>query len=390
MNLIFRNILAGIGSFPLIISFIIGMSIASGINTHYILIPIIITNIIGTILNPKDNTFYQLPVGLMVLLLSILYDQTLDLSEPNLGSAIMLIIPGIVFVALSFIPVKFSLVPVSTVVTVSLGIGIIIVLKQLPHAFGVDPIEQFKTLSAMNWIQFFLALLIPMLALIGNRYYKHEQILLLSFITISLLAFFIPVELHLYELEQFHVEQVIIQNWSINFIELKSALTNGIVISVILLCYFWGDLSAISRHGISNETSIKKSLRTVGLGNLIGSLFGVIPTNVSLIETTVISENKGNNKITLYTIIVLLSICVFVRVPSFTFPLFPIAGLIIYIGVRLIFHSFRILKGKDTVNYIIGVLGCVIILFLDYMYGFVFSLVCGLIYEAVTRKKATQ
>lgn len=390
MNLTVRNILAGLGSFPIVISLILGMSMASGINAHFILIPVIVTNIVGTLLNSKDHVFYQLPVGLVAMFALILHDNELNLAEPNLGSLVMLLIPSVLFTVLSFIPTKLNLIPVSAIVTVSLGIGIVLILKQLPSAFGIETFEHLKSLVAINWLQFGLALAIPAFALIGNHYFKNYQILLAAFLSISFLAYFLPVENRHFQLGQLHADQFIIKIWSISSIELKSALTNGITLFVLLLCYFWGDFSAISKYGIAKEINIKKSLRTVGLGNMIGSFFGLVPANISLIESTTIHENKGNNRTTIYTLIVLLSICVFIRIPSFHFPLFPIAGLMIYIAVRLISYSFKLLKGENIIIYIIGILGAIILLFLDYVSGFIFSLICGLIYNAFTNKSTTK
>jgi len=54
----------------------------------------------------------------------------------------------------------------------------------------------------------------------------------------------------------------------------------------------------------------------------------------------------------------------------------------------LISYSIKLLRGEGVAVYVIGILGVVIILFFDYIYRFLFSLICGLIYNAVVNKSA--
>ncbi|MEM6801702.1 MAG: SulP family inorganic anion transporter [Bacteroidota bacterium] len=383
-----RNILAGLATFPVVISLTLGITIASGINPHFILLPIVITNILGTFFHPKSNAFYQIPVGLVVVFFVINTGSEISLDEPNLASMAMLMVPGLVFTLVSFLPYKFKLIPKSTIIAVSLGIGIFIILKQVFLIFGINQVGKPVALNPINILQFALCLVIPAFAFIGKRYLNQTQALAAAFFAISFLAFFLPIEYPLHKFEQFHLSQYIIQDWSISSLELKTALAQGFSITILMLCSFWGDFSPLAHYKISQDIEIKQSLRTVGIGNLLGSFFGLMPTNISLIESTTLAENKGNHRLASYILILLFAICAGVGFPNFPFPLFPISGVLIYIGIKLSIHAISLIKKEKAPVYLIGIAGALLLIFVDYLSGFSFALIAGIIHDILMAGKS--
>lgn len=387
MNHILKNTIAGLVTFPVFIALTLGIALSSGINPHFLLLPVLITNIIAAFIHPKSPALYQIPVGLVVIFFSLNVDSEIRLDEPNPASMVMLMVPGLIFSLLSFLPIKYKLIPNSTVIAVSLGIGLFIILKQIPYAFGLNSMRELGAIKTMNALQFALALLIPILAYLGKRYFSQVQNLAAAFFAISFLAFLLPIEYPLHKLNQFHVSQFMIQDWSISSLELKHALKQGFSISILMLCSFWGYFSSFSKQKISPQIDIKQSMKTLGIGNILGSFMGLMPTNFALIESTTLAENKGKHKIGSYILILLLAICVFIDLPNFHFPQFPVAGVIIYIGTRLISQAVVLIKEEKVISYLIGMLGALIIILIDYLSGFLFALIAGLVYEIFTEEK---
>lgn len=394
MNHLLKNLLAGFASFPVILVLILGISIASGVEPKFAVVSIITTNIVGLILHRENAVFYNISASLAVVFLSISIE--MEIFELSLRTFLIISIPGALFLLLSFIPIQMGLVPKSVISAISMGLGIVLILKQLPNAFGSTDLDIstpewfFSSESLPNWTQLLLALLIPISVIIGNRVLKANYILIIAFIFTTSIAYFLPFEMQSHEIGRLQLSNFLISDWNIYSEQIIQILTSGITIFIISICLFWGNISVISSYGITPEKNLKRSLRAIGVGNLVSSLFSFVPSNIALVESNTIAENKGTNWISVLTIISLLIICLVFPIPEVHFPLWPIAGVLIYVGIRLIKHSFQILKGQTVFFYVISILGAILLLMIDYLSAFIVTLILSLVYEKLIAKGKKQ
>ena len=139
---------------------------------------------------------------------------------------------------------------------------------------------------------------------------------------------------------------------------------------------------------------IRDSLLTVGIGNLVGGIFGIMPVNVSLVETVSIRSLGGYNWLSKLPIIIVLLYVAIIGLPDINVPLFAFSGVLIYLGCLLIIQSWNILKELLHIDYVFIFLIGLIILLQDLTTGFIVAMLyAGIVYllnVGIKRKEKSQ
>lgn len=390
------NIFSGLGSLPVILFFIIGVGLASGVNLHFLLIGIIITNVLNISFNKEGVEFYSLSPSLGVILLSLFGS---SFSEPSVTSVITFMIPALLFVLVSYIPFDFHKIPLNISPTILLSIGLLIVLKQIPHAFVFNSIEfpEFRQekntfqeliyfytqIDIYHWLHFLSVVSIVILLFIGKRYFKKFNIVLIIFSFAVLVSYLLPSFKELIQISslQIHFNHIFFEDFK--SINIYQAIKNGFIIFFILLFITIGNYSALESFNITKAKNFKKSIRLNGFSNMFTAILGFFPANVSLVDSVILNHNKEGNRISIITIIMSLIIIAIVDIPDFYFPLFIVSSLLIYIGLTMIRCSITILRNQPVSIKIISYVGVLITMFMNYTYGIIFALALGLVVHKV-------
>lgn len=396
MSDILKPILAGVTAIPFILIFTIGIGLASGINPHFILLSVILTNIVGIFFNQNSSTFFNIGPGLVIIF--FIYNESIGIESGYLQTFIIFFIPAIIFIILSFLPINLSLIPNRVIAILTFGIGVVIILKQLPNAFAYNTIQSNLSFgekegsflvgsTISNWLQLSLAFSIPAIALIGRRFKRANSTLLVTVFVTVLIGYMLGYNTSQIESNSLSFSEPFKLDWTLSTEALFASISTGITVTVVMLISFWGDYSILEHNQIENENSIKRTLRTVGLGNLFSGIFGVMPSNVSLVDSFTIREFGGNNWISKIPIILVLIIIAIIGIPDFSFPVFAFAGVLIYIGIALLLKSWEILKGLKITDYVFTFLIGLAIIFIDYTTGFILAMIYSFLHQLFTKRK---
>jgi len=392
MSDVLKSIIAGIAATPFILLFTMGIGLASGLNLHFLLVSVLITNIVAIIFNKNSSYFFNVGPSLVVLM--FVYNGSIGMESGQLQTFIIFAIPALFFTILSMIPVDYPLIPNRVIAIITFGIGIVIIVKQLPNAFAytslqsdIGFIEEEKSFLAKstlnNWVQLSLALLIPIITLIGSRFKKGHITLLFASFTSIIIGYLLGYDTTPVNSNNLMFNKSFQLDWVFSPDILLQSISNGITITVLMLISFWSDFSILENEQKRSGVSIKKSLRVVGIGNLVSGLFGVMPTNVSLTDSLSIKAFGGNSWISKIPIILALMLVAITDIPDFNVPIFAFSGVLIYIGILLLIQSWKTLQKLHWIDYIFTVLIGLTIILIDHPTGFfiamIYALICFLI-----------
>ena len=396
MTNVIKSVLAGIVATPIILIMTMGVGLACGLNLHFLLVSVLITNICGMLFNRNSSDFFNVGVGLIAIMLT--YHNSLGIESGYLQTFIMFAVPAAIFTILSFLPINYLLVPNRVIAILTFGIGMIVIIKQLPNAFAYTPSQTdfsfageeeafLGTSTVSNWVQLSLALSIPLFALIGNQFKKGKITLYLATLVSLCIGYLLSYDTTPLRNEMLFFNEPFQLNWTFSLEIIYSSLENGITITVAMLMSFWADFSTLNHDQQENKESIKKSLRTVGVGNIISGLFGVMPTNISLIDSFSIRAFGGEGWISKIPVILALLIIAIIGIPNLNVPLFTFAGVFIYIGILLVIKSWQLLKELHWIDYVFTVIIGSIIIITDFTIGFVLAMLYALAFYLITRWK---
>ena len=333
------------------------------------------------------------------------YNGVIGIDSGYLQTFIIFAIPALFFILFSLLPMHIPILPKRVIAGIAFGIGALIIIKQIPIAFGYESPDGSFTMdyeessflsnsSLRNWIQLGLALVIPVIALIGRKYKKSQIALLAAMVVTLLLGYLLGYDTSSLELESFTFSKSFQLDWKLSPEILFTAIQSGITVTIIMLLSFWMDFSTLNYDRQGNKKTIKKSLLTVGIGNLVGGIFGIMPVNVSLVETVSIRSLGGYNWLSKLPIIIVLLYVAIIGLPDINVPLFAFSGVLIYLGCLLIIQSWNILKELLHIDYVFIFLIGLIILLQDLTTGFIVAMLyAGIVYllnVGIKRKEKSQ
>jgi MFS superfamily sulfate permease-like transporter len=306
--------------------------------------------------------------------------------------------------------------PSSVIKGMLTGIGIIIILKQIPHFFGydADPEGDFaffqmdgentftELINSINYIQ-------PGSALIGciglgilllwdkvlSKKGKVFQIIQgpLVAVVVSIIFYLLTKDSGVLAIESSHLVSVPIPNDISSFIGQFSfpnfsvitnpqvwvvAFTIALVASLeTLLCVEATD--KLDPH--KNVTPTNRELFAQGTGNIISGLIGGLPITQVIVRSSANIQSGGRTKLSaiFHGFLLLISVIIIPRFLNMI-PLSVLAAILLIVGYKLakpaLFKHMYNMGWKQFIPFTITVLG---IVFIDLLYGIGFGLAVGII-----------
>lgn len=394
-----KSILSGLAATPIVLIMTIGLAEASGLNPHFLLVSVIITNIIGIIINRKSSNFYNLEIGIITLFYS--FHETIGIESGSFHSFIIFAVPAVIFSILSFLPIKYIPIPKRLIAILAFGFSVLIIFKQLPIAFEYTSPEgefqfieegqsNFPNSSPRNWIQLVLALSISIIALLGRRFNKGVIALILATCTAVGIGYVLDYNTDPLYVEMLQFNQSFQLDWTFNSETIMASLELAFYLSIIMLMSFWMNFAILNKEQKNYQGAIKKSLRTVGLGNLFSGLFGLMPSNISLKDSLSIKAYGGSAWLGKLPILLVLLLIGLWGIPNLNIPLFAFAGVFIYIGILLFLQSWQLLKELHWLDYLFAIIIGIAFLSIGYIYSFQLALIYAFVFHFITRNKQNE
>lgn len=404
---------SGLVVFLVALPLCLGIALASGAPLFSGIISGIIGGIVVGYLSQSHISVSGPAAGLTAIVLSAIT----DLGSFN-AFLLAVLIAGLIQLALGFIKAGSisNFFPTNVIEGMLAGIGVIIILKQIPHAFGYDPdfegdlsFLQFdgqntfsELFSIINHVQLgsiIIALVSIGILILWNKIEFLKKIKLVPpalvavLVSILLNEFFIqsgsslaiikehlvslPVPTTLEEFKNIIVtpDFSAISNSKVWIV----AITIAIVASIeTLLCVEAADRMDVQKR----YTDTNVELKAQGIGNVISALLGGLPMTSVVVRTT--ANNTAGAKSKMSTIIhgVLLLVSVMV-IPSILnkIPLATLAAVLLLVGYKLanpktIKHFWE--KGKYQFIPFIATFGAVV--FTDLLKGVALGMVISFIF----------
>lgn len=312
--------------------------------------------------------------------------------------------------------------PSSVIKGMLAAIGITIVLKQIPHAFGIDTNpegdSQFLQKDGENTISELFnlgnftmgALIIGLTCLLilvlwDRRWVKQNKVLgsipgpLLAVFTGIFINYFYPDGL---SLAGEHMVQLPETESAAGFIELVrfpdfssftklSVIKTGFLIAIIasletLLC-----VEATDRlDPRKNITPTNRELVAQGAGNMLSGLVGGIPVTQVIVRSSANIQAGGKSKISAIFHGILLLVCV-VFIPNLLnmIPLSALAAILIMVGYKLAKpEMFKRMYSEGQDQFIPFIVTILAVLFSDLLVGILIGLMVGIGYVLYTNFKS--
>lgn len=282
------------------------------------------------------------------------------------------IIAGIIQLALGFIRAGSisNYFPNNVIEGMLAGIGIIIIMKQIPHAIGFDkdnmsteetifehgfhPIDYLTTLSqSVHYGAIFIFLISAIIILFWEKFKLQSKFKVLPGALVAVVVSILIDELIFKHSSVFNIEQTHLVTLPIadSFHEFKnlfifpdfSGLTNlnvwtlGITIAVVasietLLCIEAADKMDKSKR----ITDTNLELKAQGIGNLLSSFIGGLPMTSVVVRTSANVNSGATHKFSSIIHGLLLLLC-FITIPFLLnkIPLATLAAVLIIVGYKL-------------------------------------------------------
>jgi MFS superfamily sulfate permease-like transporter len=292
------------------------------------------------------------------------------------------------------------------------SIGIILILKQIPHAFGYDAVaeEDFSfiqkdhqnTFSELfNILNYFSygAIIISILSLLILIYWKKTPFKWLQAIPSSLVVvifgvlinqvfihffpFFIIHEKHLVSLPKIDSIRAIFTFPSFQSLANKNVWFVGITIAIIASLETLLNLEAVSKiDPLKRKVSSNRELLAQGYGNLISGLIGGIPVTSVIVRSSVNINAGAKTKMSTIFHGVLLVISILFLTPFLNMiPLSSLAAILLLTGYKLVDPVTFKEKYKKGWNQFIPFIATVIaIFFTDLLIGTIIGLTVSILF----------
>lgn len=307
--------------------------------------------------------------------------------------------------------------PSSVIIGMLAGIGIVIFLKQLPHAFGYDgdPIGDFEfnqidqqntfseLINMLNYVSYgaliITAVSLAILLIWETKFFKQHKILklipgpLLAVATGVLLSIaFNASELLSLRTNQFVQIPVAesLDGFLANFTFPDwSAITNpdvyfiAVLIAVVASLETLLSVEAIDKlDPYKRVTPTNRELKAQGVGNMISGLIGGLPVTQVIVRSSTNMQSGGRTKASavIHGGLILVSIIAIPHVLNFI-PLATLASILLLVGYKLakpaLFKKMRTQGKGQFIPFVVTVLGVV---FTDLLIGIAIGLVVSVVF----------
>ncbi len=414
-----KDLPAGLVVFLVALPLCLGVALASGAPLFAGIIAGVVGGIIVGFFSGSSIGVSGPAAGLTVIVASAI--QELGQFETFLAAVVL---AGVLQIVLSFLgagKIAFFF-PSSVIKGMLSAIGLIIILKQLPHAFGIDRDEEGdfsflqhdgeNTFSELLKIgQYFNegALIIGSLSILliifWDKFFKKNPIL--SKIPSALIVVVLGIVINSFfpetlVLGEEHLVKLPVANNASefasflkfpnftslsNFLVIKTAVVLAIIASLeTLLCVEATD-KLNPEPGI---TPTKQELLAQGIGNIVSGMIGGLPLTQVIVRSSANIQAGGKTKLSamIHGMILLLSV-VFIPTLLNKIPLASLAAILIMVGYKL--ASLDVFKRtfKDGyLQFIPFIVTVIAILFSDLLTGIVIGLVVGIAFVLFTNFKS--
>jgi len=352
-SLLFKqNFASGLVVFLVALPLCLGIALASGAPP----LSGIISGVIGGMIIGWLSTSHISVAGPAAGLVAIVLDAITQLGSFELFLCAG-IIAGVIQLILGIIRAGSitNYIPVAVIEGMLAGIGILIIVKQLPYAIGTDKLVFDGTASFVNIHlgALIITLLSILIMLIWERSAKLKKIKLLPsaliavIVSILLNNLFIALDSHLAVPENQLVHLPVLSSWQ----DLKdlvifpdfSGFTNpfiwvtGATIAIVASIETLLSIEAADRLDSKRRlTDSNQELRAQGVGNIVSSLLGGLPITAVIVRSSANANAGATHKLSAIIHGVLLLICV-LAIPTLLnqIPLATLAAVLILVGYKL-------------------------------------------------------
>jgi len=396
---------AGLVVFLVAVPLCLGIALASGAPMFSGIISGIVGGIVVTIFSQSPLGVSGPAAGLAVIVLNAIQD--LGAFEVFLMAVVL---AGVIQIILGFL--KAGIIayyfPTSVIKGMLAGIGVIIFLKQIPHAFGYDAepegnlsfetnvegsentfLEIAHMLDHISLGVVIISIISIIILMVWESDFMKKQkwTTLLSgpllVVVFGVVSAFIFNEVEAFKISAEHMVKVPISNSFKGFLALFtlpdfSSFTNpqvwisGIVIAVIasietLLCVEAAD--KLDPH--KRVTPTNRELIAQGTGNIVSGLIGGLPVTQVIVRSSANVQSGGQTRLSAFTHGVLLLISV-IAIPTILnmIPLASLAAILLVVGYKLAKPSlFKAMYAKGWEQFIPFVITILGIVFTDLLTG---------------------
>ncbi|WP_428655779.1 SulP family inorganic anion transporter [Runella sp.] len=415
-----KDFSAGLAVFLVTLPLCLGIALASGAPLFSGLLAGVVGGMVVTLFSGSEVTISGPAAGLTI----IVFDSIQRLgSYPNFLMAVVL--AGIIQFLLGWLKAGrlSSFVPSSVISGMLVAIGIVIVLKQIPHALGWDADYEgefeFSQADHRNTFSEILealnhpamgAIIISVICLgliiwwsylerRGIQFFKTIPggvvVVLAGVLLNQAFRLWIP-ELSLKESS--HMVRVpIIRDWedakaAFNFPALEILTNSQVYISALTLAIVGSieslfSLEAADKLDLQRRiSSPNQELKAQGIGNIVSGLIGGLPLTVVTIRTSVniYSGSKTRLSSFIHGLLMLLAVIAIPRWLNYI-PLACLAALLIFVGYRLAkIAVFKKMYQEGLNQFIPFIITVIAIVFTDLLIGLTIGLVVGMAYVVYT------
>lgn len=316
-----------------------------------------------------------------------------------------LVIAGTIQILLGFIGAGIigNFVPSSVIKGMLAAIGIILIFKQLPHAFGYDKDfegdESFEQLDQHNTFSELLELgnhftigaiviaLITFMVLYFGEHKKIKELSLLKIVPISLIAvltgtianilfesFYQP-----FKLEPEHLVQIpnVLDTTNFNFpdfSQVSKILIWIVALKIALVASLETLLSIEATDKLDHEkriTPTSRELMAQGAGNLVSGFIGGLPITAVIVRSSanIVAGAKTKRSAILHGLMLFIFVLIFPKLLN-KIPLSTLAVLLIFVGFKLTKPTLYIQQFKNGIDQFLPFIVTVIaIVFSDLLIG---------------------
>lgn len=408
-----RDVPASFVVFLVALPLCLGIALASGAPLLAGVIGGIIGGIVVGLLSGSQVGVTGPAAGLTVIVLAAITD--LPTYEVFLLSVVL---AGIIQVGLGYVRAGIIgyFIPSSVIKGMLSAIGLIILLKQIPHAvgFNVDPegdmaflqadghntfSELYYMLDAITWQSVFISLTSLIILIIWDRPFIKKlsfsqfmpgPLVVVLFGVIS--AIILNSDVNVFTPDMF-VALPVVASFADYANELRfpdfGHIFNSEVWKYAITFALVGSLETLLNVEAADKldpykrvTPTNRELKAQGIGNLLSGLIGGIPITQVVVRSSANVESGGRTKLSavLHGVILLIALLIFPKAMNMI-PLAALAAILIHVGYKLAKPgTFKAMYDKGRYQFIPYMVTLLAILFTDLLVGIIIGVTVGVFY----------
>lgn len=409
-----KDIPASIVVFLVAMPLCLGIALASGAPLFSGLIAGVIGGVVVGSLSGSALGVSGPAAGLAVIVLDIIQEMGFE------SLLVVVVLAGIIQLVLGYL--KGGIIgyyfPSSVIMGMLTGIGIIIFMKQIPHALGYDKdpegdlsfqqIDGENTISELYHIMDFVspgAVIITLVSLgillaYESKFFKTRRVFQL--IPGPLLAVIVGIWLNLSfkgsGLYQLTVDQTVniplaktlsgfLGNFTFpdfaNALKLPATYINAVVVAIVASLETLLSVEAIDKLDPNRRiTPTNRELKAQGVGNILSGLIGGLPLTQVIVRSSANVQSGGQSKasIIIHGFLILLSI-VFIPDLLNLIPYATLAAILMLVGYKLAKPAlFKKMWSQGNGQFVPFIITVIAVYFSDLLTGLLIGLATGILY----------